>query len=101
MAVLGRTIAVLNKIIEDIKLAAHVITIIASCIFLGYYAYSAVINIEHLFFLIIYSAFFVISLILFIIYLATYSKKNKKKTFQRVLRIIRYALNAAVIGFNV
>lgn len=100
MAFLGRTIAVGNKIVEDIKKLAHVITILVSILFIGYYTFSVIINLSNLFYLIIYSSFLCISLITFILYLTAYGKKNKSKTFNRVLRIIKYVLNATMLSVN-
>lgn len=100
MAIFGRTLAVGNKIIDDIKKLVHTITILVSIIFLGYYGYSVISNINELFYLVIYSAFLCISLITFITYLVTYKKKNKTKNFNRALRIIKYLLNATMLGVN-
>ena len=100
MALLGRTLAVTNKIVEDIKKLVHSITVLVSLIFLGYYGYSVVANLNKTFYLVIYSAFLLISIITFITYLATYKKKNNTKKFNRALRIIKYLLNATMLVVN-
>lgn len=103
MAVLGRTVAVFSKMVDDIKKIIHAVTIIVSCLFLACYVYNIITHILnfHIVYLIIYSLLFVIALVTFIIYLATYAQKKKGiEKAKRILRIIKYTLCSAMIGVN-
>lgn len=101
MAVFGKTLSVLDKIINDISIFVHVITVIVSCIFLGVGAYNVIRNLGNIILLIIYAGLFAIALTTFILYLINYKKKKKNtKKIKKVLKYVKYVLRVALVSVN-
>lgn len=102
MAFMTKTKAVAEKMVNDIKKMVYYTTIFVQCVFFIFYAYSIYNNINHIVFLVTYCLLFVLSLIAFINYLVTYKKSYKEvKTFKRILRVGKYAINGFMILVNI
>lgn len=95
---LFNTKSVLNAVLEDIKRIWFVVTLIAEISFILLYAYSIYSNINKLFFLIIYSILFVVSLSAFILHWILYKKhKQEEKIVKKSKRYISYITKIAIL----
>ena len=98
MAILGRTRAVGEKMIEDIRKIVFYTTIVVQFIFFAFYGYSIYNNINKLTFLIIYASLLGLSAISFINFLITYNNSSKaNKHFKRFLRVLKYLANGTML----
>lgn len=109
MAVLNfdHTLATFIKIKNDLSKLLHIITIMTQVIFIGFYTYLIVVNIEHLPMLIIYSVLCGLSLSFLLYYLirirgmSERMKRIESRIVRRLFRIGKYVTKAASIGLAV
>ena len=100
MMLLGRTRAVANNLIEDIKKILFYTTVLVQSVFFIFYGYSIAKSLDNLLFFIIYSLLFILAVINFIYYLKTHNIQHKKNKFIFSLKIFRYILNLTMIVTN-
>lgn len=100
MAFLDRTMAVGNKIVDDIKKVAYTISVIFSLSMIGYYIFSVIVNFDNTFRLILNVCFLCIALISFIMGSVNHKNNTKSPKFRRVLKIIKISLNAIMLSVN-
>ncbi len=109
MAVLNfdHTLATFIKIKNDLSKLLHIITILTQVIFIGFYTYLIVVNVNHLPMLIIYSILCGLSLAFLLYYLirirgmAERMKRLESKVVRRLFRIGKYVTKAASLGLAV
>lgn len=101
MAFLGKTKIVVYKLKQDIEKLLHVVNVIVSLFFIGYYCYSIYINIDNITFLVINSIFLFLGIFGFILYLVTYKKNNKNiKIIKNIIGKSKYLTKVAVLIIN-
>lgn len=109
MAVLNfdHTLATFIKIKNDLSKLLHIITVLTQVIFIGYYTYLVVINVNRLAYLIIYSIFLGLSVAFLLYYLirlrgmAQRVKRIESRVVRRAFRIAKYIVKAAAIGLAI
>lgn len=99
MIFFDRTSAVVDKTIKDLALLSYWITIVVQVIFLLLYGFKIFLNVNRLFYLVIYCFLSAVSLFGFIFYCVTYKKKKQKQIVgtKQWLRISRYIANITMI----
>ena len=97
----GRTRAVADKLLRDIRKVAFWISLSVQILFLAYYGWSIYNSIDSLPFLIVYSCLALVAIVSFINFLVVHKSKEKKnKVFNRILRISKYIINGVTLGLN-
>ena len=97
---LGRSRAVLAKMLDDIRKIAFTVNIVVQIVFLAFYGYSIYNSINKWVFFAIYTCLLILSVIAFINTLATHNSKKKKTGFERFLRVSKYFINGALLVVN-
>jgi hypothetical protein len=99
MTLFGRTSAVVEKSLQDLRRLLFVVAIIVQVVFLGLYGFKIYVNWTKLPFLIIYSVLAGLSLFGFVFYLFTFKQKSRLaiKRTKRGIRIAKYLANAATV----
>ncbi len=101
MSIQEKTLAPFAKTLHAVKRLIFIVSIAVTCIFLINYLYSALNNLNHTSFFIIYSLFFAVALVTCFLDVLYYVKKKKKsKTAYRLLRLIKYGIRFAMIIIN-
>jgi hypothetical protein len=101
MAFLNKTKIVVYKLKQDIEKLLHVVNVIVSLFFIGYYCYSIYVNIDNITFLVINSIFLFLGIFGFILYLVTYKKNNKNiKIIKNIIGKSKYLTKVAVLIIN-
>ena len=99
--IFGRTRAVADKLLRDIRCTVFWVSLVVQIVFMGYYGWSIYSNIQKLPFLITYTALAVVSLTAFITFLITNKHKERKnKRFNRFLRVMKYIINGGMLAVN-
>ena len=97
----GRTRAVADKLLRDIRKVAFWISLSVQILFLAYYGWSIYNSIDSLPFLIIYSCLALVAIGIFVNFFIEQKHKEKKyKIASRILRIAKYIINGVTIGLN-
>ena len=108
MAVLNfdHTLATFIKIKNDLSSLLHIITIMTQVLFIGFYTYLIVVNVERLAYLIVYSVFCGLTLAYLLYYLirlrgmAARVKRIESKLVRRLYRIGKYLLKNRIADFG-
>lgn len=97
-----RTLAVIDKAIQDLARLLFVISVIVQILFIGLYGFKIWINWNHLLYLILYGVLAGLSLLGFGYYLLTYHHKTKPgvRGKKRMIRISKYAANLGMLIVN-
>ena len=109
MAVLNfdHTLATFIKIKNDLSNLLHLITILTQVLFIGFYTYLIVVNVERLPYLIVYSVLCGLSLAFLLYYLirlrgmASRVKLIESRYVRRLFRIGKYILKAVALGLAI
>lgn len=109
MAVLNfdHTLATIIKIKNDLSKLLQIITVLTQVLFIGFYTYQIVVNVEHLVLLIIYSVLAGLSFLYLLYYLirlkgmAERVKRIESRVVRRLFRIGKYVLKAGAIGLAI
>lgn len=93
-----RTVAVIDKTIKDLAKISYWITVSVQVVFLVLYGYKIVVNLDKMFYLVIYCVLAVVSIFGFIYFLKTYKNKKQKviSGTKFGVRVSKYLANAAM-----
>ena len=100
------SVSVISNISRSIKKYLFILGIITQCLFIAYYAYLIVVNINTIHLLVPYCfvAFFALVMLfidIFTVDITSFKTKIFKTTFKRVLTGISWLFKAAVISYNI